>query len=158
MIFDDTLLLATGRQAMSQKFTLLVDSADPLDMELHSIKSKYMVINSNEHDPFQYKGIVVERTEKYTCIGTPVINASISKQVELHIADKQSHVRKFSSFLSKNGDAPFQVKEVTWSATMTSSLMYSCESWLPKDLRGLSSRFSELSKNYLMLEARPAVI
>ncbi len=130
LVMDDTLLLATSRAAMQRKFELLVDSALPLDMEFHPGKLKYLCVNADDHEPFSYKDIVVERTEKYIYVGTSIMNEVLAKQVTAHVSEKQKHIRKFSSFVSKNYDAPFQVKQKTWSAAL-----YSCESWFTKDLR-----------------------
>ena len=55
-------------------------------------------------------------------------------QVTTHFARKTKDVRKFSSFLSKNRDIPFQVKMQVWESALSSSLLYSCESWLTSSL------------------------
>ena len=43
---DDTVVLATTRDAMQEKLTLLYRESDAIGMEIHPQKSKYMVIGS----------------------------------------------------------------------------------------------------------------
>ncbi len=100
LVMDDTLLRATSREAMQRKFELLVYSAHSLDMELHPVKSKFIVINADDFEPFQHGDISVAHIDQYMYVGTPVSNAPIKQQIEAHIEDKHKHVSKFSSFLT----------------------------------------------------------
>ena len=154
LVMDDTLLLATSREAMQRKFELLADSAHSLDMELHPVKSKFIVVNANDFEPFQHGDISVAHIDQYMYVGTPVSNAPIKQQIEAHIEDKHKHVSKFSSFLAKNGDAPFQVKVLTWNACMSSSLLYGCESWLTKDLRCIEQPLLRSLKELLSVRSQ----
>ena len=76
----------------------------------------------------------ISHTQKYIYLGSPFMNAPVSVQIGEHIAQKQRHIRTFSSFLAKNEDAPFKVKWTTWNSAMMSA-MYGCESWMTKDMR-----------------------
>ena len=42
---DDTVVLATSREAMKEKLRLLYREAESIGMEIHPQKSKYMVVN-----------------------------------------------------------------------------------------------------------------
>ena len=57
--------------------------------------------------------------------------------VREHVRNKQCHIIKFLSFLSKNPDAPFSVKKTVFEAAILSTLLYGCDSWL-----GSSSRYA----------------
>ncbi len=65
LIMDDTLLLVIIGKAVSNKFQLLVDSTVSLDMELHTVKLKYVGINTADQDQFLYGNVTVERTDEY---------------------------------------------------------------------------------------------
>ena len=77
------------------------------------------------------------------------MNAPVSAQIGEHIAQKQRHVRKLSSFLSKNEDAPFKVKWTTWNSAMMSAILYGCENWMPKDMRSTEQPFVQSLKELL---------
>ena len=99
---DDTVVLATTREAMQQKLMLLHREAESICMEIHPQKSKYMVINSNDDRSFNLQHITIDRTNEDVYLDTPIINASLAKQVKAHIDFKRSHLIKFSSFLNRN--------------------------------------------------------
>jgi hypothetical protein len=134
---DDTVLVATSHDAMQRKFEILVDSAASLSMIIHPDKSKLLLVNSNDTSPLSYNNVSVDTTMSYVYLGTPISNLPIACQVKEHLLSKQRHVRKFSSFISRNQDAPFYVKYLTWSAAFSSALIYSCESWLTANLKCL---------------------
>ena len=62
---------------------------------------------------------------------------------------KQCHVRKFVSFLSKNFDAPFKVKQTVWQSCVNSAILYSCESWMVKDLTPIQTQYLTTAKDLL---------
>ena len=66
------------------------------------------------------------------------MDASISRQVEEHIRNKQAHLFKFSSFCRKNADAPYTVKKLVWNSCMLSAVLYSCETWLTQNMSCVS--------------------
>jgi hypothetical protein len=57
---------------------------------------------------------IIAYTDEYVYLGSPISNAPVPKQVASHIEKKQSHVRKFSAFVSKNEDAPYTIKKTVW--------------------------------------------
>ena len=77
------------------------------------------------------------------------MNAPVSAQIGEHIAQKQRHIRKFSSFVSKNEDVPFKVKWTTWNSAMMSAILYGCESWMTKDMRSTEQPFVQSLKELL---------
>lgn len=135
LLMDDTVLLATSREAMTRKLQLLYDSAKDINMVVHPNKSQYLVINSNDRDPFAVEDVTISHTEKYCYLGSPILASTVAKHVEEHAKLKQGHVYKYISFVHKNQDAPFKVKKQVLQAAVNSVLLYACESWLTDNVK-----------------------
>ncbi len=105
-----------------------------LHMSCHPIKSKFMTVNTSDTEPFIINDITILYTDSYVYLGSPTSNAPRQKHVADHMSLKKCHVRKFSSFLQKNSDAPYSIKKLVWNSAMSSAVMYSCESWWVKNL------------------------
>ena len=82
-------------------------------------------------------------------LGSPFMNAPVSVQIGEHIAQKQRHIRKIPSLLSKNEDALFKVKWTTWNSAMMSAILYGCENWMTKDMRSTEQPFVQSLKELL---------
>ena len=149
LFMDDTVVLATSREAMQRKLTLLHHETVAIKMEIHPDKSKFMVINSKDDVPFIFENIVIRHTHEYIYLGTPISNSSLRNQVKAHIYLKQSHLMKFSAFLKKNKEAPFPVKELVFKSALSSAVLYGCESWLCQDLQYASSVILSAEKQLL---------
>ena len=134
---------------MQQKLMLLYDEANSIRIEIHPPKSKYMAINSRDHEPFNVHHIAIDHTDEYVYLGTPIIDASLKMQVRAHINLKRSHLIKFSSFLKKNSEAPFSVKELVFKSALSSSVLYGCESWLCNDITPAVSPILSAQKQLL---------
>ena len=140
LLMDDTAIVATSRAAMEAKLNLLIQSTNELKhTKIHPVKSRFFAINTADKDPFIVEDIVISHTDQYVYLGATLSNDSIKHQVAKHMAAKQSHARKFYSFLSKNSDAPFCVKKHVWDSALNSAILYGCESWLVKDLKDVQS-------------------
>jgi hypothetical protein len=135
LLMDDTVIFSTSRQAMQQKLELLIKAATDLNMLVHPTKSEYMCINSKDKEPFKIDNICIKRVESYVYLGTPISPKAINQHVKEHIQSKQAHVMKFYNFVSKNNDAPFQVKYKVWNAALSSAILYGCETWYTSDLK-----------------------
>ena len=146
---DDTVVLATSREAMKGKLRLLHREAESIGMEIHPQKSKYMVVNSKENRPFKLHHVSISHTDEYVYLGTPVNSASLREQVKAHIDSKRSHVIKFISFLKKNAEAPFAVKELVFKSALSSAILYGCESWLCSDIKSAISPILTAQKQLL---------
>ena len=139
VFMDDTVVLATTRDAMQEKLTLLYRESEAIGMEIHPQKSKYMVIGSHDRRPFTLHNASIDYTGEYVYLGTPIMNASLRNQVKAHIDLKRSHLVKFYAFLKKNADAPFSVKQLVFESALSSAILYGCESWLCVDLKATVS-------------------
>ena len=135
LLMDDTVLLATSRDAMMNKLRLLHQSATEIDMVIHPNKSEFIVINSDDTLPFQVGDVTISHTDSYTYLGSPIMATSVADQVKEHIKSKQCHVWKYQSFVYKNRFAPYKVKRTVLQGAVNSSLLYSCESWLTNSLQ-----------------------
>ena len=149
LFMDDTVVLATSRDAMQHKLTLLHQEAVAIKMEIHPEKSKFMVINSKDNAPFILENIAIRHTHEYVYLGTPISDSPLRKQVKAHIDLKRSHLMKFSAFVKKNKEAPFPVKELVFQSALSSAVLYGCESWLCNDLQYASSVILSAEKQLL---------
>ncbi len=73
----------------------------------------------------------------------------MKKQVANHAATEQCHIRKISSFLAKNCDAPFEVKNVVWESALPSAILYSCETWKVKDITAVQTQYMSFVENVI---------
>ncbi len=110
-------------------------------MGLYPNQSLYTTINVNDHEPFIVGDSIISYTFEYIYVGSPISNATIAHQVKSHIKLKQSHVRIFTSFVSKDVDAPYKVKKVVWESALKGSIFYSCESWMYENLKSASQPY-----------------
>lgn len=65
-----------------------------------------------------------------------------------------AHIRKFSSFLRKNRDAPFSVKKLAWESGVKSAILYGCERWLCNNLRAAERPFLISQKQLLSVRSQ----
>ena len=149
LLMDDTVLLATSRESMLKKLDLLISATDSLDMELHPHKSKFMVVNSIDKEPIVFGNTTISHTEKYVYLGNPISIAPISTQVADHLSMKSTHIRKFSTFLAKNSNAPFWVKSKVLESALCSAIFYGSESWITADLTAANRAHIGALKNML---------
>ena len=119
-------------------------------MDLHPDKSLFFAINAEDLSPFVLDhGVLVKFSDIYGYLGTPVSNNSVANQVRDHMKSKCRDVTKFSAFLSKHPDAPYSVKKTVWNSAVVSAILYSCETWLTKDLSCASSLYRRTVKELL---------
>ena len=85
--------------------------------------------------------MVINYTESYTYLGAVLSNTSLVAQISQHMKAKQSHMRKFTSFLMKNSDAPYTVKIKVWNSALNAAILYSSETWLTGNLRSVESSY-----------------
>ena len=108
LLMDDTVIMATSRAKLQAKLEALKAKADAIGMILRPTKSQFMTVNSVNKEPFLLDDVVINYTESYTYLGAVLSNTSLVAQISQHMKAKQSHMRKFTSFLMKNSDAPYR--------------------------------------------------
>lgn len=149
LLMDDTILMATSRNAMERKLLLLYNSANDINMIMHPEKCKYMVVNSTDKEPFILENIRIEHTDRYIYLGVPISVSSISNQIKDHIHNKQGHVLKYHAFIHRNYNAPYSVKKTVLDAAVNSALLYSCESWLSRSIQGIDTTVASCVRSLL---------
>ena len=77
-----------------------------------------MCVNSNDTTPIQLGNVIINPTDKYVYLGAPILNSEIEQQIELQLQQKQAHLLKFTSFLTKNCDSLFHVKRTVWDSAL----------------------------------------
>ena len=87
--------------------------------------------------------------EQYVYLGSTLMNDTVAKQVQVHVDKKHAHSLKFSSFLMKNSDAPFTVKETVFRSAVTAAFLYSSETWMMSDLRAVERPYMRALKELL---------
>ena len=149
LFMDDTVILATSRQTMIDKLNTVYKASSELDMILHPTKSKYITVNTDDDLPFHIGPVTISYTTNYLYLEAQISNKLMQEQVKLHSQNKQCHVTKFVSFLKNNTDAPFSVKKKVWESALTSSMLYSCETWLTHNLSSIATQFNSTLKDLL---------
>ena len=136
MLMDDTIILATSRNACEEKFKKLLEYCEDYGMVINDKKTKLMVINGKAEDrrPVASGNIIVEHTQRYVYLGAVFTDdGKLATALQSHCDDKRKHVLKFMSFVQKNAEFPFCVKKKVLDAALLSSVLYSCESWIGSD-------------------------
>ena len=145
VLMDDTVLLATTRENIINKITLLKQYCDTYGMKINAGKTKFFVICGTVEDQraIEVNGLVVEPCTKYTYLGSIfTADGSVSSSVAAHVQSKMVNFNKFVSFLNKNNDIPFNVKKRIFDAALMSAILYGCESWLNADLRPVAKLYN----------------
>ena len=149
MQMDDTAVVATCRSRFVDKLLKLKRCSDSLCQTMHPVKSMFCTVNVQDLSPIILDNVTISHTVKYVYLGGTLSNSLISNQIKDHMAAKQGHLLKFMSFLHKNNEAPFQVKESVWQSALTSAIMYGCETWLTSDLRHAEAPYMSSLKQLL---------
>ena len=145
MLMDDTVLLASSRKRMIEKFAILMDFCKRYGMRVNELKTKFMVINGIKEDRqnFVIDNVNVKHTTSYIYLGSPFTeNGSIKSVIDMHVKTRMSDLNKFKIFCKKNETMPYMFKKKVLEAAITSSLLYGCESWL-------SNHAKEVEKGYI---------
>ena len=133
MLMDDTVLLATTREKMIEKFTVLMDFCKKYGMFINEIKTQMMVINGTKEDrhPFTVYDITVKHTTSYVYLGSPFTeNGKMKDVIKLHVKSRTKDLNKLRIFCKKNETMPYSFKKKVLEAAIISSLLYGCETWL----------------------------
>ncbi len=118
-------------------------------MLLHPTKCQYITVNTPDTDPFNFENIAISYTQSYTYLGAVIANTNIVKQVSEHMTTKRSHLRTFTSFVTKNSDAPYAVKAKVCNSALNAAILYSCETWLTGNLQCVESSYISSIKQSL---------
>ena len=154
MQMDDTAVVAASRTRLIEKLKCVKATSDSLGQTMHPDKSRFFAINATDITDIWVDDVVIKFAQKYIYLGAKLSNSPIPVQISHHMSDKSSNLLKFTSFLRKNSDAPFIVKEKVWDSCLTSSIMYGCETWLSPDLRKAESPYMSSLKQLLAVRSQ----
>jgi hypothetical protein len=156
LLMDDTAIIATTREAMARKLALLLACTNQINMKMHPTKCEYLAINADDRSPFSIGNSIIEHTNAYKYLGATITTDTLKSQVELHAKLATASVNKFYAFLYKNNDAPYQVKKKVLDSCVTSTLLYSCESWLTNNLQPIAKIYNSCLKQLLGVRSQTA--
>ena len=126
MLMDDTVLLATNRTRMIEKFTVLMQFCKKYGMVINELKTQMMVVNGKKEDRIEFtvEGITVKHTTSYVYLGSPFMeNGKMKDVIEKHVKSRTKDLNKFRIFCRKNETMPYPFKKKVLEAAIFSSLL-----------------------------------
>ena len=138
LMMDDTVILATSRSMCIKKLEILMEYCLEYGMVVNEKKTKFFVINGDEIDknPLHIQNLIVFYCSKYLYLGSWFEDTGKMKAVlALHEKACTPCVNKYAVFCAVNATMPFLYKIRVLQAAITSSLLYSSESWLSTNLK-----------------------
>ena len=145
VLMDDTVIFATSRERMLHKISLLKRFCDANNMSVNLSKTKFMVINGTDEEKqaLVVGDLVIKWCSQYKYLGCIfTADGRASSAVAADATARTCQLMKFISFVDKNNDAPFYVKKKIFTACLSSSLLYGCETWLNADLRPIKRLYN----------------
>ena len=133
MLMDDTVIVATSREMCVRKLDAVIDYCEAYGMEINVKKTKFMVLNHNNEDqlPLETQNRKIEYCPKYLYLGSWFTDDGDQKSIlKLHEPAQLASLNKFSIFCQVNSEMPYYYKSLVLDAAVTSSIFYSCETWL----------------------------
>ena len=124
MLMDDTMLLATTREKIIEKFSVLMDFCEKYGMKVNEVKTNLMVINGSDIDrrDFVVQGVTVKHATSYIYLGSPFTeDANINSMIKLHVKSRMADLNKFKIFCHKNETMPYKFKTQVLEAMIISS-------------------------------------
>jgi len=112
-------------------------------------KCQYLTVNTDDTTPF-----VIFKTASYTYLGALISNDKMSSQVKNRTDGKALQLRKFTSFLTKNSDCPYNVKYKVWNGALNAAVLYSCETWITNMLKSVENPYLSSPKQMLGVRNR----
>ena len=152
MLMDDTVLLASTREKLIEKFTVLMDFCKKYGMFINEVKTQMMVINGTKIDrhPFTVYNITVKHTTSYIYLGSPFTeNGKVKDVIKLHVKSRTKDLNKLRIFCKKNETMPYLFKKKVLEAAIISSLLYGCETWLGAEFREVEKMYISAIKSVL---------
>ena len=144
MLMDDTVLLASTRDKIIEKFTVLMNFCVKYGMVVNELKTQMMVVNGSAADRYDFTvgNVVVKNTKSYIYLGSPFTeNGKLNDVIKMHAKSKVKDLNKFKIFCKKNESMPYLFKKKVLEAAIVSSLLYGCESWLSSNLKDIEKMY-----------------
>lgn len=148
LLMDDTVILATSREKLVGKLTVVMNFCENYGMSVNERKTKFMIINSDNMDErsIHYQGpssvLNIKYCKNYVYLGSPITDdGNLSSAIKQHATTSEKHLNKFITFINKNPHLPFIIKQQIMDACFLSSIAYSGEGWLGGQLKPLESLY-----------------
>ena len=132
MLMDDKVTLATSRNKLLEKLSILYDNCDSHGM-VNADKTRFMVINGNDQDKtlICLRENVIRHCDQYVYLGSVFTSdGSTKSSIEQHVEEKEKHFHKLVMCLCTNREFPFCIKGKVVEAAFNAAILYSCESWI----------------------------
>ena len=97
MLMDDTVLLASTREKMIEKFKVLMNFCEKYGMFVNELKTQFMVINGTAADRYEFtaSNVVVKNTKSYIYLGSPFTeNGKMNDVIALHAKSRAKDLNK----------------------------------------------------------------
>ena len=149
MLMDDTVILATTREACLKKLTAVLNYCEEYGMEINVKKTKFFVINPQKDDkiPMHTRNKTIDYCKQYMYLGSWFTDdGKIKSALKLHEPSHQSSMNKFAIFCRANAEMPYYYKSTVMDAAVTSSILYGCETWFCKKPQKVISTYNQLLK------------
>ena len=131
---DDTLIISTSRSLFIKKCNLMNEYFDNNQLNLNLGKSGYLFVNGKIDDVkcrIELDKGFLDYKKQLIYLGVMISDTgNIKEDITSLVDDKRSNVTiKFTNFCAKNFLAPLDIKFNVLRSCVTSSLLYSCETW-----------------------------
>ena len=146
---DDAVILATNRTMCIKKLEVLSKYCNEYGMIINESKTKFFVVNGHaiDREDLKVNSIAVSYTHRYLYLGAWFTDSGRIKDiVSVHETSNEAVVSKFVIFCAANSEMPYAYKRRVFDAAVISSLLYSCESWLTKNIKGIEGQDNKLMK------------
>ena len=147
LLMDDTVILATSRERCEAKLRVVIQYCQEFGMIINTKKTQFFVINGNKDDmiPLEIDRTKVCYTHQYLYLGAWFTDSGkITDSIALHEKSNQATINKFAIFCAANRTMPFSYKKLVFDAAVTSSLLYSAESWLTNNIKSIEKHYNQL--------------
>ena len=149
---DDSLILATSKESLIEKFKLLSKYCKDNNIKLQLRKCCFLAINSNETENIELDGEIIENKKEFVYLGSIITDSGdVTKDIKAEIKKKEKRFNQFFAFLSQNRNAPLVVKEKVLEACVVSAVLTNCETWGNANIDGLEKKYRRALKHLLGL-------
>ena len=154
---DDTVLLSLNRKLFITKCNILIEAFSEKKLQLNLGKSAYMIINpkcSDDRVHIKLKSGWLPYSSCYTYLGVPFSDTGIiHRDIEQHVKDKNKSVSvKLANFIINNVYAPITVKLKVLKSCVSSTLLYSCETWSSSNINRIECLYRKAIKICLKMK------
>lgn len=99
------------------------------------------------YEPFVVSDHTILNCSSYVYLGAYITeDCKLKSALELHARQKRCHVAKYTSFVTRNRDAPFWIKKTVLDSALMSAILYDCESWMMKSLQPMNQLYTAAIK------------